>query len=57
MIGNDCITDIRGAYEAGLDSLYLHTNISPEITGELMATYSIMSGSLFEAIETLFPSC
>ncbi len=55
MIGNDYITDIKGSYEAGLDSLYLHTAISPEIKGELLAKYPIMSGSLFEAIEALFP--
>ncbi len=56
MIGNDYITDIKGSYEAGLDSLYLDTDISPEIKGELLAKYKIMSGSLFDAIEALFPS-
>ncbi len=55
MIGNDYNTDIRGSYEAGLDSLYLHTNISPEIKGELLAKYVIMSGSLIEARKALFP--
>ena len=55
MIGNDYITDIRGSHEAGLDSLYLHTNISPEIKGELLSKYTVMSGSLFEAIDLLFP--
>ena len=54
MIGNDYITDIKGSYEAGIDSLYLHTNISPEINGELFAKYKIMSGSLEEAREVLF---
>ena len=54
MIGNDYITDIKGSYEAGIDSLYLHTNISPEINGELLAKYKIMSGSLEEAREVLF---
>ena len=56
MIGNDCTTDIKGSYEAGLDSLYLHTNISPEVKGELLAKYVIMSGSLEEARKALFPS-
>lgn len=55
MIGNDYITDIRGSYQAGLDSLYLHTNISPEIKGELLAKYVVMSGSLIEARKLLFP--
>lgn len=54
MIGNDYITDIKGSYDAGLDSLYLHTNISPEIKGELLAKYKIMSGSLIEARKALF---
>lgn len=54
MIGNDCITDIQGSFNAGIDSLYLHTNISPEIKGTLLAKYPVMSGSLFEAIDILF---
>ena len=54
MIGNDSVTDIRGSYEVGLDSLYLHTNISPDIKGEMMAKYVIMSGSLIEARKVLF---
>lgn len=54
MIGNDYITDIKGSHDAGLDSLYLHTNISPEIKGELLSKYTVMSGSIFEAIDLLF---
>ena len=54
MIGNDYITDIRGSYEAGIDSLYLDTDISPDIKGELLAKYKIMSGSLFDARDALF---
>ena len=54
MIGNDQNTDIRGSYEAGLDSLYVHTNISPEVKGELLSKYTIMSGSLIEARKALF---
>lgn len=56
MIGNDYITDIKGSYEAGLDSLYLDTDISPKIKGELLAKYKIMSGSLFDAKDALFGS-
>ena len=44
MIGNDSITDIKGANDAGLKSLYIHANISPEIKGELLSDYSIMDG-------------
>ena len=42
MIGNDNICDIGGANDVGLDSLYLHSNLSPEIKGELSSKYSIM---------------
>ena len=55
MIGNDYITDIKGSHDAGIDSLYLHTNISPEIKGELLSKYTVMSGSIYEAIDLLFP--
>ena len=54
LIGNDCNTDIGGANRVGMDSLYLHTNISPEVTGEVPAKYVIMSGSLIEARKALF---
>ena len=54
MIGNDYITDIQGSFNAGIDSLYLHTNISPEIKDELLAKYKVMSGDIFEAIHILF---
>ncbi len=54
MIGNDYRTDIQGSHNAGLDSLYLHTAISPKIAGECPAKYKIMSGSLVEAREALF---
>lgn len=30
MIGNDGICDVKGAREAGLHTLYIHSNISPE---------------------------
>lgn len=53
MIGNDYITDIKGSHNAGLDSLYLHTNISPEIEGELLADYKVMDGSLKKAKKLL----
>ena len=42
MIGNDPICDIEGASTVGLDSLYLHSNLSPEIKGKLKSTYNIM---------------
>ncbi len=30
MVGNDMICDIEGAKNAGLDAIYIHTNLSPE---------------------------
>lgn len=44
MIGNDPITDIKGSYEIGLDSLYIHSNLSPGETGNLLSKYTIMDG-------------
>lgn len=34
MIGNDESSDIKGANDFGIDSLYIHTEISPELKGE-----------------------
>lgn len=44
MVGNDATSDIKGSYEAGLDSLYIHSNISPEVKGTLLSKFSIMDG-------------
>ena len=49
MIGNDCITDIKGAHDAGLDSLYIHSNLSPEITKPLPCTYHIVDGDVCQS--------
>lgn len=46
MIGNDCKTDILGSYNAGLDSLYIHSNISPDITVDLKSKFTIMDGDV-----------
>lgn len=53
MIGNDCICDIEGADNVGLDSLYLHSNLSPEIKDKLKSTYSIMEMDIREAAELI----
>lgn len=42
MIGNDAANDIAGAARAGMDTFYIHSNISPECTKEPDATYSVM---------------
>lgn len=44
MIGNDSISDILGSYNIGMDSLYIHTEISPECVEDLKSTYTIMDG-------------
>lgn len=44
MIGNDESADIAGAKQAGMDSLYIHTAISPEEYGKVEPTYRIMDG-------------
>lgn len=43
MVGNDETADIQGAIMSGMDSLYLHTECSPEIE-ESRATYVVMDG-------------
>lgn len=54
MIGNDPITDIKGSYEVGIDSLYIHSNISPKNVkeSELLSKYMVMDGD-FRKIEKL----
>lgn len=47
MIGNDYISDIKGAKDAGLKSLYIHQSISPKIKGRLVADYKVMNGDVF----------
>ena len=44
MVGNDESADIQGARLAGMDSLYIHTEISPAEDTESTATYSVMDG-------------
>ena len=48
MIGNDYISDIGGAAHFGIDSLYIHQSISPDIEGELRSTYTIMDGDVYK---------
>lgn len=46
MVGNDYLSDIQGAKDAGIKSLYIHQSISPEIQGELVADYKVMDGDV-----------
>lgn len=44
MIGNDEAADIAGARSVGMDTLYIHTAISPREYGRVRADYRIMDG-------------
>lgn len=55
MIGNDRTSDIQVAIATGMDSLYMHSNISPAITEEynkIKATYEVLDGD-FSQIDSL----
>lgn len=54
MIGNDYISDIGGAADFGIDSLYIHQSISPDIEGELRSTYKIMDGDVHKMKALIF---
>lgn len=51
MIGNDYLCDINGAVDAGLDSLYIDSNLSPKIIGKLNSKYSV--SYIFEAAKLI----
>ena len=53
MIGNDVNTDIRGAKAAGMGTLYIHTETSPQLTGEPEADYAVMDGNWHRVTEIL----
>lgn len=53
MIGNDYISDIQGARNAGLKSLYIHQSISPPIKGRLRADYKVMDGDVYKIKELI----
>lgn len=52
MIGNDFRSDIGGAYNFGIRSLYIHQEISSPITGELLSDFTVMDGN-FRKIKPL----
>lgn len=53
MVGNDYISDIKGAKDAGLKALYIHQSISPEIKGRLLADYKVMDGDVYKIKELI----
>lgn len=44
MVGNDLSTDIAGAKLFGIDSVYIHSNLSPRLTKTPDSTYAILNG-------------
>ena len=49
MIGNDHISDIGGAADFGIDSLYINQSISPDINDdEIRSTYKVMDGDVYK---------
>lgn len=59
MIGNDLTSDIYGAHSVGIDSLYMHTNISPTYSKEEeklyeLPTYTVMDATIQKVRDTLF---
>lgn len=48
MIGNDYIADIQGSRDVGIDSLYIHQSISPDIKGRVNTDKVIMDGDVYK---------
>lgn len=46
MIGNDYTCDILGAQEVGLDTFYIHSNLSPDLNEEVKSTYYLSAMDL-----------
>lgn len=53
MTGNDEAADIVGAQSVGMDTLYIHTDISPKEYGKVQATYRVMDGDFRRAAQIL----
>ena len=55
MIGNDKNADMHGAKCAGIDGLYIHQDISPEVAdeNEIEAKWKIMDGNVFRIKELI----
>ncbi len=50
-IGNDHTTDIKGANDVGMDSIYLFTNCSSEINETFSCIHKIIPGDLKQVID------
>lgn len=49
MIGNDADSDVKGAAAVGMDSLYIHTDTSPQLKEEPDSAYSVLDGDWSKA--------
>ncbi|MCF0147664.1 MAG: HAD family hydrolase [Clostridium sp.] len=48
MIGNDYFCDIEPSLDLGLDTLYIHSNISPVLENPITSTYKILDGDFLK---------
>ena len=53
MIGNDYKCDILGAKGVGLDTFYIHSNLSPDLEQEVESTYFLQEMDLRRVKEIL----
>ena len=55
MVGNDKTSDMLGAESAGIDGLYIHQDISPEVSdeSEIHAKWKIMDGDVRKILEII----
>ena len=56
MVGNDMNSHIAGAAGVGMDSLYIHTDISPGCEGKYSPTYCVMDGDWKKVADILLGS-
>lgn len=57
MIGNDMTTDIKGAKNAGFDTLYIHSNLSPKEDVDGPADYRVEGADWKEILKELNKIC
>ena len=52
MVGNDKNSDMLGAKSVGIDGLYIHQEISPEVKdeSEVIAKWKIMDGDVHKIL-------
>ena len=53
MMGNDADSDVRGAAAVGMDTLYIHTDTSPQLKEDPDAVYTVLDGDWSKAAKIL----